>query len=150
MAFQPFKAITSVINGLKKKSSVLQGPTIPNFSTVASKKGVINYNPTNADYSSPHTSDSNKFFVYPLDVKDQEHYILFDIIERTSGEGGSSSAVGNTQLTKIADNLNQIVYGANRFFRENSTSDVLCIQKHKSLYRVEKNSIAVYMPQTLK
>ena len=72
MAFQPFKAITSVINGLKKKSSVLQGPTIPNFSTVASKKGVINYNPTNADYSSPHTSDSNKFFVYPLDVKDQE------------------------------------------------------------------------------
>ena len=150
MAFQPFKAITSVINGLKKKSSVLQGVNVPNFSTVASKKGVINYNPTNADYSSPHTSDSNKFFVYPLDVKDQEHYILFDIIERTSGEGGSSSAVGNTQLTKRADNLNQIVYGANRFFSEGSTSGVLGIPTGKGSSRVVKNSIAVYMPQTLK
>ena len=152
MAFQPFKAITSVINGLKKKSSVLQGATVPNFSTIASKKGVINYNPTNADYSAQNISESNKLFVYPLDVKDQEHYILFDIIERTGLEntGGNSSSVGNTQLTKRADNLNQIVYGANRFFSEGSTSGILGIPTGKGSSRVVKNTIAIYMPQTLK
>jgi len=149
MAFQPFKAISTIINGLTKKSNVLQGPTIPSFSTIASKKGVIDYNPTNADYSSPHRSDSNKFFVYPLDVKDQEHYILFDIIERT-GETGDSSSVGNTQLTKRADNLNTVVYGANRFFSEGSTSGILGIPTGKGSARVVKNSIAIYMPQTLK
>ena len=83
MAFQPFKAITSIINGLTKRSSVLKGINVPNFAkVVASKKGIINYNPTNADYSNPYHSDSGKFYVYPIDAKDQEHYILFDIIEQ--------------------------------------------------------------------
>jgi len=152
MAFQPFKAITNVINGLRKTSNVLQGPTIPSFSTIASKKGIVNYNPTNADYSSPHRSDSNKFFVYPLDVKDQEHYILFDIIERTGkpDEEGTSTGVGNAQITKRADNLNTVVYGANRFFSEGSTSGVLGIPTGKGSARVVRNSIAIYMPQTLK
>ena len=152
MAFQPFKAITNVINGLRKKSNVLQGPTIPSFSTIASKRGIINYNPTNADYSSPHRSESNKFFVYPLDVKDQEHYILFDIIERTGkpDEEGTSTGVGNAQITKRADNLNTVVYGANRFFSEGSTSGVLGIPTGKGSARVVRNSIAIYMPQTLK
>ena len=81
MAFQPFKAITSILNGLNKKSSVLQGINIPSFAkVVASKKGIINYNPTNADYSNPHHSESGRVFVYPTDHKDQEHYILIDII----------------------------------------------------------------------
>ena len=149
MAFQPFKAISTIINGLTKKSNVLQGPTIPSFSTIASKKGVIDYNPTNADYSSPHRSDSNKFFVYPLDVKDQEHYILFDIIERT-GETGDSSSLGNTQITKRADNLNTVVYGANRFFSEGTTSGIMGIPTGKGSARVVKNTLAIYMPQTLK
>ena len=149
MAFQPFKAISTIINGLTKKSNVLQGPTIPSFSTIASKKGIIDYNPTNADYSSPHRSDSNKFFVYPLDVKDQEHYILFDIIERT-GETGDSSSLGNTQITKRADNLNTVVYGANRFFSEGTTSGIMGIPTGKGSARVVKNTLAIYMPQTLK
>ena len=43
MAFQPFKAITNILNGLNKKSSVLQGINVPNFAkVVASKKGIIN------------------------------------------------------------------------------------------------------------
>ncbi len=95
---------------------MLRGPTIPKFSTVASKKGVINYNPTNADYSNPQHSGSGKFFVYPLDVKDQEHYILFDIIERTSNNELTVNEVGGTNITKRADNLSTVVYGANRFF----------------------------------
>jgi len=147
MAFQPFKAISTIIQGLTKKSSVLQGPTIPNFNVVASKKGVINYNPTNADYSSPHTSDSNNFFVYPLDTKDQEHYILFDIIERTSG--GESAQVANRSLTKRADNLDTVVYGANRFFSEGG-SGLLGIPTGKGSARAVKNTVAIYMPQTLK
>ena len=80
MAFKPFKVLTNILSNFTKTSTVLKGPTIPNFKTVASKKGIINYNPTNADYSNPYHSSSGKFFVYPLDVKDQEHYILFDIM----------------------------------------------------------------------
>ena len=80
MAFKPFKVITNILKNFNRANSVLKGPTIPNFKTIASKKGIIDYNPTNADYSNPYHSGSSKFFVYPLDVKDQEHYILFDII----------------------------------------------------------------------
>ena len=153
MAFQPFKALTTIINGLTKKSNVLKGINVPNFSkVVASKKGIINYNPTNADYSNPYHSESGQFFVYPTDVKDQEHYILFDIIERTgagSEDTGTSSAVGNAQITKRSDNLNQVVYGANRFFGEGG-SGVFGIPTGKGQARQVKNSIAIYMPQTLK
>ena len=150
MAFQPFKALTTIINGLTKKSNVLKGVNVPNFAkVVASKKGIINYNPTNADYSNPYHSESGQFFVYPTDVKDQEHYILFDIIERTGGEG-NTSAVGNTQITKRADNLNQVVYGANRFFGEGTQNGIMGIPTGKGQARQVKNSIAIYMPQTLK
>ena len=148
MAFQPFKAITSIINGLTKRSSVLKGINVPNFAkVVASKKGIINYNPTNADYSNPYHSDSGKFYVYPIDAKDQEHYILFDIIERTSGTG-NEAAVGNTQITKRADNLNKVVYGANRFFGEGGTffaDSLLSIPTGKGSARQVKNTIAIYL-----
>ena len=85
MAFQPFKVIKNIINGLNKPSSVLRGAVLPsgNYKTIASAaKGIINYNPTNADYSSVrHRKSSDSVYVYPLDHKDQEHYILFDIIK---------------------------------------------------------------------
>ena len=150
MAFQPFKAITSILNGLNKKSSVLQGINIPSFAkVVASKKGIINYNPTNADYSNPHHSESGRVFVYPTDHKDQEHYILIDIIERQKGDG-SSTSVGNSQITKRADNLNEVVYGANRFFGEGTTNAIMGIPTGKGNARTIRDTIAIYMPQTLK
>ena len=150
MAFQPFKAITSILNGLNKKSSVLQGVNIPSFAkVVASKKGIINYNPTNADYSNPHHSESGRVFVYPTDHKDQEHYILIDIIERQKSDG-SSTQVGNRQQTKRADNLDKVVYGANRFFGEGTASGVLGLPTGKGNARTIRDTIAIYMPQTLK
>ena len=149
MAFKPFKVLTNILSSFTKANTVLKGPTIPNFKTVASKKGIINYNPTNADYSNPYHSSSGKFFVYPLDVKDQEHYILFDIIERT-GESGNQRQVTNRQITKRADNLDTVVYGANRFFSEGTTSGIMGIPTGKGAARTVKNSIAIYMPQTLK
>jgi hypothetical protein len=149
MAFKPFKVLTSILSSLTRPNTVLKGPTIPNFKTVASKKGIIDYNPTNADYSNPYHSGSGKFFVYPIDVKDQEHYILFDIIERT-GESGNQRQVTNRQITKRADNLDTVVYGANRFFSEGTTSGIMGIPTGKGAARTIKNSIAIYMPQTLK
>jgi hypothetical protein len=149
-----FKVIGNIIKGLNKPQKVLQGATIPNFKTIASKKGVINYNPTNVDYSNFSRTESNKVFVYPTtDLKDQEHYILFDIIERVpASEGGTTdnAAVGNTNITKRADNLNQVVYGANRFFSEGTSSGLLGIPTGKGSERKVKNTIAIYMPQTLK
>lgn len=153
MAFKPFKALTSILRNFTRPNSVLKGPTIPNFKTVASKKGIIDYNPTNADYSNPYHSSSGKFFVYPIDVKDQEHYILFDIIERTGDrekDTGTSRSVSNSQITKRADNLNTVVYGANRFFSEGTSAGILGIPTGKGSARTVRNSIAIYMPQTLK
>ena len=73
-----FKVIGKIIKGLNKPQSVLKGFTSPvSFQTIATKKGVINYNPTNVDYSAHPKTDSNKFYVYPIDKDDQEHYILF-------------------------------------------------------------------------
>ena len=144
-----FKVIGNIIKGLNQPQKVLQGATVPNFKTIASKKGVINYNPTNVDYSAHPKTDSNKFYVYPIDKDDQEHYILFDIIERTS-EGGSQTKVGGTQFTKRDDNLNEVVYGANRFFSEGTTSGLLGIPTGKGASREVKTTIAIYMPQTLK
>ena len=145
-----FKVINSIIKGLNKPQSVLKGFTSPvAFSTIATKKGVINYNPTNVDYSRHPITDSNKFYVYPLDKDDQEHYILFDIIERKS-KGGQNTQVANTEFTKRADNLNEVVYGANRFFSEGTTSGLLGIPTGKGAYREVKHTIAIYMPQTLK
>lgn len=153
MAFKPFKVITNILKNFNRANSVLKGPTIPNFKTIASKKGIIDYNPTNADYSNPYHSGSSKFFVYPLDVKDQEHYILFDIIERSGDrekDTGTSRSVSNTQITKRADNLNTVVYGANRFFSEGTSSGIMGIPTGKGSVRTVRNSIAIYMPQTLK
>ena len=151
MAFQPFKALTTIINGLTKKSNVLKGINVPNFSkVVASKKGIINYNPTNADYSNPYHSDSGRVFVYPLDAKDQEHYILIDIIKREKDGDGSETRVGNTQITKRADNLNKVVYGANRFFGEGTSNALVGIPTGKGSARSVMDTIAIYMPQTLK
>jgi len=145
-----FKVIGNIIKGLNKPQSVLKGFTSPvAFSTIATKKGVINYNPTNVDYSRHPITDSNKFYVYPLDKDDQEHYILFDIIERKS-KGGQNTQVANTEFTKRADNLNEVVYGANRFFSEGTTSGLLGIPTGKGAYREVKHTIAIYMPQTLK
>ena len=145
-----FKVIGNIIKGLNKPQSVLKGFNTPvSFQTIATKKGVINYNPTNVDYSAHPITDSNKFYVYPIDKDDQEHYILFDIIERRS-EGGNNTSVRNTQFTKREDNLNEVVYGANRFFSEGTTSGLLGIPTGKGASRVVKTTIAIYMPQTLK
>lgn len=146
-----FKVIGNIIKGLNKRQSVLKGFTNPaSFSTIATKKGVINYNPTNVDYSAHPKTDSNKFYVYPIDKDDQEHYILFDIIERTKDGAVGQTKVGGTQFTKRDDNLNEVVYGANRFFSEGTTSGLLGIPTGKGSARDVKTTIAIYMPQTLK
>ena len=117
MAFKPFKALTTLINGLKNKGNVLFGRNIPSFRTIASNQGIISYNPSNADYTSASHTSRNNFYVYSINHEDQEHYMLFDIIERVASDSNSKS-VGNRGLTKRADNLDKVVYGANRFFGE--------------------------------
>ena len=150
MAFKPFKALTTLLKGLNNKGSVLQGNNIPSFRTIASKQGIITYNPRKTDYTSTNHSMSNNFYVYPIHHADQEHYMLFDIIERVAEDGGTSQGVGNTYLTKRADNLNKVVYNANRFFGEGTSNIGFGIPTGKGSARNIKNTIAIYMPQTLK
>ena len=150
MAFKPFKALTTLINGLKNKGNVLPGRNIPSFRTIASNQGIISYNPSNADYTSASHTSRNNFYVYPINHEDQEHYMLFDIIERVASDSGGQTSVGNSSLTKRADNLNKVVYGANRFFGEGTGNLAFGLPTGKGSARNIKNTIAIYMPQTLK
>ena len=150
MAFKPFKALTTLLKGLNNKGSVLQGNNIPSFRTIASKQGIITYNPRKTDYTSTNHSMSNNFYVYPIHHADQEHYMLFDIIQRTKDVTKETGEVGNRHLTKRADNLNKVVYGANRFFSEGSANIGFGIPTGTGSARDVKNTIAIYMPQTLK
>ena len=150
MGFKPFKALTTLLKGLNKQGSVLQGRNVTSFRTIAGKAGVINYNPRKSDYSSTSHSMANNFFVYPINHEDQEHYILFDIIERKMDATKETGEVGNRYLTKRADNLDKVVYGANRFFSEGTADFMLGVPTGKGSARDVKNTIAIYMPQTLK
>ena len=140
MSFKPFKALTTLLNGLKNKGTVLPGRNIPSFRTIASKQGIISYNPKNADYTSASHTSRDNFYVYPINHEDQEHYMLFDIIERVAEDGGSSKSVGNRGLTKRADNLDKVVYGANRFFGEGTSNLAFGIPTGKGSARNIKNT----------
>ena len=60
-----FKVIGNIIKGLNQPQKVLKGAVNSvDFSTIASKKGVINYNTTNVDYSTHSNTDANNFYVY--------------------------------------------------------------------------------------
>jgi hypothetical protein len=76
--------------------------------------------------------------------------MLFDIIERTKDATKESGQVGNRGLTKRADNLDKVVYGANRFFSEGTANIGFGIPTGTGSARDVKNTIAIYMPQTLK
>ena len=150
MSFKPFKTLSNILNGLKNKGSVLQGRNVTQFTTISSHKGVINYNPTDSDYTSNTHTSRNNFYVYPINHEDQEHYMLFDIVERVMDANSETNKVGNSGITKRADNLNQVVYGANRFFGEGTADIAFGIPTGKGSARNIKNTIAIYMPQTLK
>jgi len=160
MSFQPFKVLNTIKSGIIDKfkgySSAVDGITHSKaYKTIASKSGIIDYNPTNVTYNSPHNiKEEGKLFVYPEDAKDQEHYILIDVIRRIGG-GMEGNSVRNSNTTKRADNLDQVVYGTNRFFGEGGRVGI-SPNPHKNLptgagsARRVLNTIAIYMPQTLK
>ena len=76
--------------------------------------------------------------------------MLFDIIEREKKKG-ETGAVSNQGITKRADNLNKVVYGANRFFGEGGHDNVWGgLSTGTGSHRTIRSSIAIYMPQTLK
>ena len=160
MSFQPFKVLNTIKSGIIDKfkgySSAVDGITHSKaYKTIASKSGIIDYNPTNVTYNSPHNiKEEGKLFVYPEDAKDQEHYILIDVIRRIGG-GMEGNSVRNSNTTKRADNLDQVVYGTNRFFGEGGRVGI-SPNPHKNLptgagsARRVLNTIAIYMPQSLK
>ena len=77
-------------------------------------------------------------------MKDQEHYMLFDIIERVASDSGGQTSVGNRGLTKRADNLNKVVYGANRFFGEGTGNLAFGLPTGKGSARNIKNTIVLF------
>ena len=172
MAFKfknPFKALSNVIKSRANASKNIAMNS--NISTIGSSpSGVISYNPTNINYNAGSSAASKlteggNFFVYPLDKQDQEHYMLFDIVQRTGsglsetgtkpGHGtvhsfanNNAGGVSNPGATVASKRLNTIIYGANRFFSEGGKLGV--IPTGTGSARRVVSSMAIYMPQNLK
>ena len=166
----PFKALSNVI---KSRASASKNIAMnSNMSTIGSSAlGVISYNPTNINYNTGSAAagkltEGGNFFVYPLDKQDQEHYMLFDVVQRTgssinSGDHAESfntaqskqktdwKGVNNPGATVASKRLNTIIYGANRFFSEGGKG-LLGIPTGKGSERKVVSSMAIYMPQNLK
>ena len=164
----PFKALSNVIKSRANASkNIAKNSNMSNIGSSAS--GVISYNPTNINYNTGSSAagsltEGGNFFVYPHDKQDQEHYMLFDVIQRTGtlktagtkpGHGQTHSfannnagGVSNPGATVASKRLNTIIYGANRFFSEGGKLGV--IPTGTGSARKVVSSMAIYMPQNLK
>ena len=164
----PFKALSNVIKSRANASkNIAMNSNMSNIGSSAS--GVISYNPTNINYNTGSSAagsltEGGNFFVYPHDKQDQEHYMLFDVIQRTGtlktagtkpGHGQTHSfannnagGVSNPGATVASKRLNTIIYGANRFFSEGGKLGV--IPTGTGSARKVVSSMAIYMPQNLK
>ena len=163
-----FKALSNVIKSRANASkNIAMNSNMSNIGSSAS--GVISYNPTNINYNTGSSAagsltEGGNFFVYPHDKQDQEHYMLFDVIQRTGtlktagtkpGHGQTHSfannnagGVSNPGATVASKRLNTIIYGANRFFSEGGKLGV--IPTGTGSARKVVSSMAIYMPQNLK
>jgi len=156
----PFKALSKVMKTGASASNIAKST---NLATIGSlSKGIIDYNPSNINYGSGMAKDSTeggKFFVYPTDEKEQEHYMLFDVIKRddktSMGGPPSVSTFAKNNLTGVMNGdatvdkkrLNTVIYGANRFFGEGGSLGI--IPTGTGAERSVVSSMAIYMPQTL-
>ena len=166
----PFKALSNVIKSRASASKNIAMNSNKSTNIGSSALGVISYNPTNINYNIGSAAAAGKlaeggnFFVYPLDKQDQEHYMLFDVIQRTGklGEGflnidspDIEPGVSNPGATIASKRLNTIIYGANRFFSEGGTVGLGLglgglIPTGRGSARKVVSSMAIYMPQNLK
>ena len=165
----PFKALSSVIKSRASASKNIAMNSNKSTNIGSSALGVISYNPTNINYNTGSAAagsltEGGNFFVYPHDKQDQEHYMLFDVIQRTGklGEGflnidspDIEPGVSNPGATIASKRLNTIIYGANRFFSEGGTVGLGLglgglIPTGRGSARKVVSSMAIYMPQNLK
>ena len=165
----PFKALSNVIKSRASASKNIAMNSNKSTNIGSSALGVISYNPTNINYNTGSAAagsltEGGNFFVYPHDKQDQEHYMLFDVIQRTGklGEGflnidspDIEPGVSNPGATIASKRLNTIIYGANRFFSEGGTVGLGLglgglIPTGRGSARKVVSSMAIYMPQNLK
>lgn len=143
MSFQPFQILKNILNPKRMLSS--GGFTTANSSNV---KGAVNFTPANVKYLQNSKIQSGTFSQYPLDARDQEHYILIDIIKRIPDDGNTVS-LENTSATLNADNLRDVVFTQNRFFNEGGKA-LGVIPTGKGSKRRVKHTLAFYIPSTVK
>ena len=145
MSFQPFKIFKDILNPLKSKAQNAIGST---GTSPINPAGVVDFNAANVRYLNNTNEKSGFFYQYPTEARDQEHYILIDIIERLPQSDGTGGELVNTGSTLRGDNLSDIVLNTNRFFGEGGK--IAGIPSGKGSRRRVKNTVAIYMPQTVK
>ena len=82
--------LKNIINNIKDRFKV-RTPNVQGFTKPGSNvRGVVDFDPKNLQFSSAvnNANTSGAFLQYPSDTRDQEHYILIDIIERLRAPDG--------------------------------------------------------------
>ena len=147
MAFQPFNLLKNLLNPISSRAQSAVNSITSAASNVINTAGVVDFAASGARYLNSSAEKTGLFLQYPIEERDQEHYILIDIIERVKDDKGGKGELVYSGPTLQRDDLSQIVFGANRFFSEGSSSGIPTGIGSK---RSVKNTVAIYMPQTVK
>ena len=148
MAFQPFNVLKNLLNPLTSKAQSAVNSITSAASNVINTAGVVDFSASNISYLNSSNEKTGLFLQYPIEQRDQEHYILIDIIERLPQDDGTGGELVNRGSTLQGNNLSDIVLNTNRFFGEGGK--LVGIPTGKGSRRRVKNTIAIYMPQTVK
>lgn len=148
MAFQPFNLLKTLMNPISSRAQSTVNSVTRAASNVINTAGVVDFAASGAKYLNSSAEKTGLFLQYPMEERDQEHYILIDIIERVKDDRGGKGELVFTGPTLQRDDLTQIVFGANRFFEEGDPSGL--IPTGIGSKRSVKNTVAIYMPQTVK
>jgi len=148
MAFQPFNLLKNLLNPISSRAKSAVNSVTSAASNVINTAGVVDFVASGARYLNSSAEKTGLFLQYPIEERDQEHYILIDIIERVKDDKGGKGELVYSGPTLQRDDLTQIVFGANRFFGEGDYGGL--VPTGIGSKRKVKNTVAIYMPQTVK
>tara|TARA_A100000164_G_C21894757_1_gene767270 strand:- start:645 stop:1715 length:1071 start_codon:yes stop_codon:yes gene_type:complete len=111
--------------------------------------GVVDFDPGNIQYFSGSKKKSGVHLQYPMEPREQEHYMLLDIVTRQASGAPPSQRAAGLVSRSAAPNITNRVANTNRFFGEGG-GKIGMIPTGIGSARSVLHTIAIYMPQTLK
>jgi len=124
MAFQPFNVLKNLLNPLTSKAQSAVNSITSAASNVINTAGVVDFAASNISYLNSSNEKTGLFLQYPIEQRDQEHYILIDIIERLPQDDGTGGELVNRGSTLRGNNLSDIVLNTKKIPESFTTSEI--------------------------